>query len=54
VVRLTRMSIVTGKLSLQLFDRRNGQEDVRFERMLNRIIFMIVKIANVKARIRRS
>ena len=34
VVRLTRMSIATGKLSLQLFDRRHGQGDVRFERKL--------------------
>jgi hypothetical protein len=32
VIRLTRENQATGKLSLQLFDRRDGAEEVKFER----------------------
>jgi hypothetical protein len=32
VVRLTQANLTSGKLSLQLFDRRGGADNVKFER----------------------
>jgi hypothetical protein len=32
VVRLTKANLATGRLSLQLFDRRAGADNVKFER----------------------
>jgi hypothetical protein len=39
VVRLTRENQATGKLSLQLFDRREGADNVKFERKCRMPVF---------------
>ena len=42
VVKIFRQSQVTGKIPLQVFDRRGGVDHVRFEGMPKLIIFMEV------------
>jgi hypothetical protein len=39
VVRLTQANMTSGKLSLQLFDRRGGADNVKFERTSAFLLF---------------
>lgn len=41
VVKIFRQSQVTGKIPLQVFDRRGGVDNVRFEGKLNRIFGLV-------------